>query len=188
VRLVVALVLIALFGAAPAHAAVEYTVTDLSAPGQPTRDAWALNDDGVIVGTLNTGASTSGYRWTPELGLRGVEGSNAIPLDINAGGVAVGLFDRPQDIFFTTAARWDVFGTVRAMLPGADPQCPGGDNEPEDCDGSFAHGIGADGVAVGAATINGGAGDEHAPAYWLPTATEAIRLQTTPGVLGEAVL
>ncbi len=168
VRIVVLAGLIALLGAAPARAGVEYTVTDLGGPGQPTRDAWAVNDDGVIVGAMNTGAPSSAFRWTPQLGLRPMDGKNGIPLDVNASGVAVGLYDRPQDQFFQTGARWDVFGSVNALLPAADPACPAADNAPDDCDGSYAHGIGADGVAVGASTINGGACSLHAPACWLP--------------------
>ena len=182
-RVLVTAVLVALLGAAPARAGVEYTVTDLSAAGQPTRDAWAVNDDGVVVGAMNTGAPSSGFRWTPALGLRSMDGKNGIPLDVNASGIAVGLYDRPQDEFFQTGARWDVFGSVSALLPAADPACPAADNAPDDCDGSYAHGIGADGVAVGASTINGGAGAVSAPAYWLSTATQGIRLQDTPGVL-----
>jgi hypothetical protein len=86
VRLLLA-VLLALVFAAPAAADVEYTVTDLSLPGQPTLDAWGVNDDGVVVGTMNTGAAYSGFRWTEQLGLRPVEGKNAIPRDVSPSGV-----------------------------------------------------------------------------------------------------
>ncbi len=163
-----------------AEAAVEYTITDLSAPGQPTRDAWGVNDFGVVVGEMNTGSPYSAYRWTPEAGLRGLAGRNGVALDVNASGVAAGVYDRPEDEFFGTGGRWDVFGDVTPLLPAPDSACaPDAD---EDCDGSYAHGIGDDGVAVGASTINRGAGSDHAPAYWrLDNA--GVRLTDNVGLL-----
>ena len=143
------LVLVLLLRAAPASADVEYTVTDLSLLGQPTLDAWAVNDDGVVVGTMNTGAPYSGFRWTERLGLRALEGKDAIPRDINNAGVAAGLYSRPEDFQFFTGARWDVFGTLSPLMPEADPLCPE-DSDDDDCDGAYARGISPDGVAVGA--------------------------------------
>ena len=121
VRVATAL-LLALVLAPAARAAVEYDVTSL---GDQTLDAWAVNDDGVAVGTMDAGAPYNGYRWTPSAGLARLDGKDATPFDVNRAGVAAGLHAGPQDtgIFFT-GAMWDVSGNLTPLTPAPIPTAP----------------------------------------------------------------
>lgn len=90
-------------------------------PGGDYSAAFGINDAGVVVGTVNTGTATRGFRWSRDGGMQqlgtlpGDNGGEAF--DINKAGQVVGASSGPQGI---RAVLWRLDGRIQNLgtLPG----------------------------------------------------------------------